>query len=278
MGLDIYLYKYDNYEEVKRVREEVDRLTEAVYEDPSIPEGDEGSKLRMAKCRTIEQEHGYVEEKVTDTWSSFRPSGEHKIELKSQKYPDHLFSIGYFRSSYNDSGINRVLSEHCNGRSLDWIFPHGDEYEFQPDWTLARERTTELLNLLSTAEHVRVMKASHNQFISPDKWVDSTEAALKLYKDEQSKHVKRGDQAFGGNYGNLHGEFYLDEPLEVVAVIAGREDRLFGLKDGEIPCHFLVYKSKHFDSYLQSLGIVIETCDYVLAQPDPEKYWLHWSG
>jgi hypothetical protein len=30
--------------------------------------------------------------------------------------------------------------------------------------------------------------------------------------------------------------------------------------------------------YEQALEIVIETCEYVLAQPHPETYVTHWSG
>ncbi len=41
---------------------------------------------------------------------------------------------------------------------------------------------------------------------------------------------------------------------------------------------FVVYEVDDLDWYLQALDIVVETCDYVLAQPDINKYVLHWSG
>jgi hypothetical protein len=30
--------------------------------------------------------------------------------------------------------------------------------------------------------------------------------------------------------------------------------------------------------YQQALEVVVETCEWVLGQPDPSKYLLHWSG
>jgi len=31
------------------------------------------------------------------------------VQIKSAKYPNHLFEIGYWQSSYNEGGIDRVL-------------------------------------------------------------------------------------------------------------------------------------------------------------------------
>ena len=75
--------------------------------------------------------------------------GEHssreKIEQDSKKHPEHMFKIGYFRSSYNGGGINSVLDSLGFG-GLYWIFDNKDQYEFAPDWEKSLKRVREVLD------------------------------------------------------------------------------------------------------------------------------------
>jgi hypothetical protein len=32
------------------------------------------------------------------------------------------------------------------------------------------------------------------------------------------------------------------------------------------------------DWYLQALEVLLESCDWILAKPDPQSYYVHWSG
>lgn len=56
------------------------------------------------------------------------------VNMPSKKYPNHYFRIGYFRSSYNSSGINYVLRDRL-GIDLYDIFDAKDSgYYVEPDW------------------------------------------------------------------------------------------------------------------------------------------------
>ena len=53
--------------------------------------------------------------------------------------PKHLFKLGYFRSSYNERGIERVM-RNINLPGLHDIFGvKGEEYNVRPDWQEALE-------------------------------------------------------------------------------------------------------------------------------------------
>ena len=69
--------------------------------------------------------------------------GDTYVEFLSRKYPDHLFKIGYFRSSYNESGINYVLESR--GLPTLWTVFDAKPGEFVPDWEKSLERANYLL-------------------------------------------------------------------------------------------------------------------------------------
>jgi len=60
------------------------------------------------------------------------------IEINSTLYPEHLFKIGYFRSSYNSGGINRVANRYSLLDLYDIFDPHS--YTFIPDWADAMKK------------------------------------------------------------------------------------------------------------------------------------------
>ncbi len=182
-----------------------------------------------------------------------------------------MFKIGYFRSSYNDGGINRKL-EMVGAPSLYEIFPHSDsDYSFQPNWEESRAKAKEALDILKSKDNgYEVTEFSANIFTEPT--VTSAKQALEIFNKELERNGNR-QSAFGGSYSNRDGNFFLNKPLEVVAVIPGTTDML-----GKRPTTYVIYKSEGANWYLKALEIVIETCEYVLAQKDSDKYWLHWSG
>lgn len=262
MGLDVYLYRYEDKAAHDALTSKVEKLTEAVWS------GDSEGSQKSAQCEVIEIEHGYIKEPDS---MFLHPPGESKVEEPSAKHPDHYFKIGYMRSSYNDSGINRVLSDNCGGRDLYYIFAPEERYEFQPDWNAARERCLELSEQLKAARPVRVSKSSHNPFTNPSELPASTEEALALFA--KTANTDHGD----GGFSNRDGEFFLKEPLRVLAILPGTEKAMFGLSAGKSGCHFIVYESS-LEWHQQAMEVVLETIDFVLSQPDPEKYWLHWSS
>lgn len=269
MGLDVYLYKYDDIEAVKQRR---DAYEQASTEAWKFADGrDYGSLTEEEK----ESARATLKAKAAEI--GLNEDGddpqEQKIEQDSRLYPDHMFKIGYFRSSYNEGGFNRVMPAIC-GAGLDDLFPGRDEYEFQPGWADSRQRAITALERakgwLSTNGSYRVSEFSNNMFTNPSELPASTDAALAAFTAELNRR-KESPSDFG-SYSNKTGAFFFKEPLEVVAVIGG-------LGCFKQPCSYAIYKADDsYQWYLQALEIVIETCEWVLDQPDKEKYWLHWSS
>ena len=54
--------------------------------------------------------------------------GSQSMEQPSALHPDHLFQRGYFRSSYNESGINSLLASVELPTLYDIFEPDGDVY------------------------------------------------------------------------------------------------------------------------------------------------------
>src|SRR6478736_5285205 len=113
MGLDVYLYRYevplDVYAERKAAAEKLDEeLAERIEREVGFPIDSEGK--RDWKAATQEQKDAYfakVEqlraENGLDTHGE--PAGLcEKVEINSALHPEHMFKIGYFRSSYNEGG------------------------------------------------------------------------------------------------------------------------------------------------------------------------------
>lgn len=269
MGLDIHLYRYDDIEAVKQRRE--------AYEQASTEAWSFASDRSYGSLTEQEKESARATLKARATELGLNEDGddpqEQKIEQGSRFYPDHMFKVGYFRSSYNESGFNRVMPAIC-GVGLDDLFPGYEDYEFQPDWADSRQRAIEALEKaktwLATNGAYRIRVFSNNMFSKPSELPDSTEAALARFTAELDR--RKINPSGPENYSNNKGTFFFGKALEVVAVIEG----IGVFKE---PCAYAIYKADDsYDWYLQALEIVIETCEYVLDQPDKEKYWLHWSS
>lgn len=189
--------------------------------------------------------------------------GEHtatKIERPSALHPDHYFKVGYFRSSYNASGIDQILSDRI-GTTLAGIMGVSDGYIVVPDWSAARQRAIDAKARLAAyfEQHGMVMVVDADSIDS----VNSKADALAAY----NKRHKSSD----GWYSNRAGMFFAKESPTVRAVFTG-------LNWMNRPTAYLVIDAPDFDYYLQALDIVAETCEWVLAQPDIDAYALHWSS
>jgi hypothetical protein len=284
MGLDIYLKKYKNREKTKQLEDKYDKESDKIwkliekgrkYEELSEKERDTASALT----------NKVAEELGLSSWGSDE-KGAVSIEESSSKYPDHLFKVGYFRSSYNDGGINHIL-KNMTGQTLYEIFPHEDDtYEFQPDWEeskrLAERALEEFRDKIKDEGAWHVSRYSYNQFRDPDSYtVDNEEAALKVFLEQQKRYRAEHHSEKSGfdmsSYGNIEGEFHMKKPLPVHGIIMGFEKGFFGTEP--VPCTYLVWEDEEkFEWYTQALEIVIETCDWVLAQKDKSKYWISWSS
>lgn len=269
MGLDIYLHRCADRETAKQAEEAYSAYTDSLWSATSqeykdIPESTKEeirakSETRAAELGIKDYDHESVE----------------KIELDSKFYPEHMFKIGYFRSSYNGGGIERVLG-NLGLPTLHDILGYAGEYEFAPDWAAALERCKDAVlrysaELEISGGELRVMRSEMNMFTSRHEFPQSEEQALTVFKKEK----ERGS-SFGDGYGNINGDFFFKEGLRVLAVIPGISRIL-----REQPCTYLIIRNEgaaEENWYLQALKIVQETIEYVLAQKDPQHFYFHWSS
>lgn len=251
MGLDVYLYRYEDLADSRRRSDEYERRTEALYES-EMPDDE-----RAAKRKAIADELGLAE------WGD-DPRRE-CIGIPWEGDPEHYFKVGYFRSSYNDSGCERIY-RNLGISTLHDIFKPGDDYIVQPNWHEAL-----ILARMALVDYREATKGGllRSTFIdgagSHRPEVTQAEAVAHA-KGEMSK--RQGDSFRA--YSSINGVFYLDG-MEFVAFMPGRS--ALGR-----PGVVAVYKSDDREWYDKALQIVIATIEYVLAKDDPSKYVLHWSG
>jgi len=194
-----------------------------------------------------------------------------RIEKSSQLHPNHLFKIGYFRSSYNEHGFNSVM-ENLGLPTLYDIFSDAtrlDDYYVRPDWkqskVLVEKALKQFKKLLQTsASEYKVT------FVNSRNKVSSRREALAAFLEEVESHNRsKGFPA----YLSKNGTFYLDKPLKVRGIIGGKGPAGFqGV--------YLVYDAEEdaYLWYLQALEIVRETIDWVLKQTNPREYVLGWGS
>lgn len=260
MGLDIYLYKNKDLDASKAKRSEYETRTEKIWEEAGnyASMTDEQKEEVRLKCNAVAEELG-LNEYGSDP-------DDIKVEVDSKIDAEHMFKIGYFRSSYNSGGIQRILRNY-GLNNLDWVFANeSHEYEFKPDWTQAFDRITDLIADFEKLGGYRVDAVSHNIFSGKPE-IQSEAQALKLFFEELNR-----ERVHENNYSNKHGEFFIHEPIKVLAMIPGIQTIL-----REQPCVYVVTESDNA-WYLTALKIVRETIEFVLSQEDKELYYLHWSG
>lgn len=137
MGLDVYLYRYENFEETKRLKDEYHKFEKQQFDNLGREATQEDLVVIEAAVEAKAAEIGL------DEWGETE-DGE-RVELESKLHPDSMFKIGYMRSSYNSGGINSILRSMV-GKDLYYAFRDDDneEYCFKPDWPKAKERLLEI--------------------------------------------------------------------------------------------------------------------------------------
>lgn len=267
MGLDIYLYKMTAPKaQIEKENEAWEAETTRIY-DTVNQKYNNG-----AWTDEIRAEYKGLINAAALTFGRVGEYDHHpheaQIEIDSKTDAEHLFKIGYFRSSYNPGGIHHKLAQ-CKTHSLEEMFGGEGKYEFQPDWATAKARALEAIEAMKREQAetggVAVAELSANMF-APVSDVDEVKA-MAIYRDEK----KRSEQGGSGDYSNLAGEFHFKTPMVVRAAIHGKNHI------GK-PATFLIYEQEGgLEWYIKALQIVVETCDFVMADK-PELYWLHWSG
>ena len=278
MGLDVYLYRYENKDADIALEESVEKATEGIWDKEIAALGkSKYEELTDAEKDSISSKIDALKESMgmvinpAYTWKSYKVPGESKIEEPSKLHPDHLFKLGYFRSSYNGAGIDSVMG-NAIGETLYSLIPASDNPEsmFQPDWDAARGRVVSAIDRMKVMDKdcpVRVSEVRTMGF-GRNKLPSSAKEALNIFKNEMASHKGLKGKSMCNSYSDINGEFYLDKrhPLKVMAMIPGER---VGFMPG--PTVYVVTKDD-YKFYIEALEIVLETIDYVLAKPDKDKY------
>ena len=258
MGLDVYLYRYINRKDTEERESKYHDYSNKLWEEAGSYDSvtDEVKDEIREKCKVFAESLGL------DEWGDDKLT-KFKVEENSKLYPDHLFKLGYFRSSYNSGGINRILS-NMGLPTLGEIMGADEEYLFQPDWEKALDNVESVISQLKEKGAYRVEAISGNWF--RDNGIKSESDALEAFLKEKEGNGN------GFNYSNAMGHFYLQEPVKVLAMIPGKQTIL-----GERDCTYVVTESDN-QWYIQALEVVKETIEYVIGTEMKEQYYLHWSG
>lgn len=277
MGLDVYLYRYDNFDKYHAAKKAHEKFEEQLWDDAGGY--DKASKKQREEIDVASEakrkELGILEYAETQQENPICC----KVKIDSKVDPSHLFKVGYMRSSYNDGGINRIL-ERTIGETLYSIFGHeGEEYHFKPDWGACLKRAIAARDALSAhvAKHGAFEVFDVTSFMLAQAPKSDVEA-LALFHRVNAEHPKPAVQdsdkpAPFRSFSCRDGHFSLDG-LKVYALIPGMNTVLT-----PAPCTYAVVESEDgFGWYKTALSIVVEMCEWVLSQADPSKYVTRWSG
>lgn len=207
-----------------------------------------------------------------------------EVGKKSEKYPDHLFEVGYFRSSYNSGGFNRIVSDAIQADLYTILDPYESDDGYHIDWAVALVRVKEAIEKFkefmdSDAAKYKVMPIRPRMYapsFEVEHDINSPFTAKAAFLAEMQKIMGKGDDTpFKSNgWSNYYGDFF-PTPLKVVAILEGKDD-VWPDKN----CFYAVYEVDEdmWTWYLQALEIVEETCIYCLSQPDPDEITVIWSA
>jgi len=263
MGLDVYLYYIKDRDEINRKKRIFEEHAPKIWEVA----GGEKNLSSEERNEVLKAFDVFGNLLGLDRWGN---TSENKhIEIPSSIHPEHIFKIGYFRSSYNDSGVEKVLGNLGVG-NLSYIFGEekgGYEYEAPPNWKRSLEKVTTEIALLRTKPPIRCLQITTD----PKTEVINPPEAMETYM----KNWESGKNRLG-SFSNRDGDFFFSQPMKVRGLIRGMTQNFWN-KDLE-PCVNVVYEVDDNKFYEEALEIVKETCEWVLSKEDPHNYYLHWSA
>lgn len=271
MGLDIYLRRCDDLHSEIALQEQAEEFSNKLWEGKVYEQTSEADKESIRAATKAE----YARLGLDQYGSSTKIES---IELDSALYPEHMFKVGYLRSSYNSGGINSVL-ERAGCPTLYDIFKSSDEYYFVPDWEASLVRVEAAIAAYKDTLQDPLGSFDVMEVRTPIifEGVDSPKKALDLFKEQMKTYQtrKETDPNAWSAYSNREGEFFL-EGRKVYGFIPNS-----GWGKG---FHVIVGKeaaeTPEEDWYYQALLITKETIAYVLSRPvdEQKQYFFGWSG
>lgn len=260
MGLDVYIYKMGaNYAVWKQKIEAENNYSENYWNQ--FGEYDSISEAKKEEIRSHLKEH--AESQGLDEFGDYNKEDyQTPIEIDSTLYKDHFFKIGYFRSSYNDSGISYILRDLGQKDLYELFDVNPEEYEqiFTKEQLLTtKDRILEVINVLKAQKfkllkvHVRDSGGKINE-------------VLPKFQAIYDQHTK--NKGFNW-FSSSEGDFFLENPPKIYGTIMAQES--WG---SPIMC---LITDADYQFYIEACEIMIETINYILVN-DPATFVWHWSG
>jgi len=285
MGLDIYLHRYDKSRaQVVKENKAWEKVSDKIFHKHFDPI----KEKRGADSKMTDEEREAYKKELAEAGAKHGRIGEWQdnasnpqIEIDSAKYPEHMFKIGYFRSSYNGGGINHVLEERVGETLYSILGLDNDEYIQQPDWKKVIENCDRVIaefREFLKENPFSVLKVMGNPFMDTAHMPKSEADALRIAK-ENLKTEQFADELLKNGFGNRNGEWF-PQGMKIYGAMPGFEKFI----NSQTPVTYLVVKynddtgEEPFKWYINALEIVKETAEWVLNQENPEKYFLHVSG
>lgn len=291
MDLDVSLYKCPNLKYAIKMQEAYEAALDKIYAD-----WDELSKVgppTQAQEDEFNKKRAEAKEKFEiDGWN--HKSIEH-IEFNSKTEPEHLFKIGYMRSSYNGVGINSVARVFGLPDLYDIFEIDNDEYYQEHDWD------TIYLNVKDAIEkwqahadspagkyYVRTFrplfassKLDPGGQLIPE-GITNEHQAIECLNEQylRKKEEIDKDEWRSGGWSCGDGEFH-PKPLKVAAIVAGAWDSDRPMTYNNMPVTYLVCERSDENSiqwYVTALQIVQEMVEWILEHPDKDQFYTGWSG
>lgn len=290
MGLDVSLYKCPNRKYAESMEKAYEAALDQAYAEwdelckagpPSQAAEDEFNKKRLALKDKFEID-GYYHKSVE------------RIHFDSKTEPEHLFKIGYMRSSYNGAGINAVA--HVFGLpDLYEIFEiDNDEYYQEHDWDTIYQNVKDAVEKWQAHAdspagkyYVHQFRPSFSNKLGPGdtlipEGVTSEHEAIERLNEQYLKkkeEIDKDEWRMSG-WSCRDGEFY-PKPLKVAAIIAGAWDPTKTLYFRNMPTTYLVCEREDESTiqwYVTALRIVQEMVEWILGHSDKDQFYMGWSG
>ena len=190
--------------------------------------------------------------------------GKEEILVDDSIYPNHLFKIGYFRSSYNEAGYNSLMN-NIGLSGLYEIFSVNRGQRISINWKKSLENAKNTLNAL----HERAL--NNEDFLVFPMALHTEIHSENIFDTFMSEYHKCKDSDYN-SWMNRNGYFF-KKPISIHGIM---KSKIFGI-DGLYIIH------RDDDNYkwlIEATEIVIRTCEYVLDHPANErrKFKFIWSS
>jgi hypothetical protein len=286
MGLDVFLLHWEEGYSPEAHYARYIEVSERIAEEREAFIRERGYPLEYPQQNSAE--HQAIDAYVAERWAQsgleedWDTRHSETVRLPSLLYPKHTFAIGYWRSSYNNAGLNQVM-RGLTGDSLYSLLEEETDTDapfVRVEWERLKARIEGILErwrlaLNSRRAQLSVLRVFATEAPSAN-GAYGEEAALDAYLHEEECYLALHKQPWekeGGACVQARGiAFCPEKPLKVRALVHGTD--VAGL-----PALYIVYEHEGtLEWYTQALEIVQETIAYVLMQEDPERYTLLWSA